>query len=187
MADEEENNEEAEATPGEEKKPGSKKLLFIIGGVVLLIFLIATPIVLFTVMGGGDDEIEKEDADAAEDQEELVLLLEGFHEEDEAKEDEKPLGAFYPFETFVVNLSGGGYLRCQAVAEFEKRDIPKKFYSKIIPVRDSLINVLSNKSRRDLGDEEGRADLKAEMRDLINEEIRKAEVKRIYFTQFVIQ
>ena len=190
----EEENNEAEGTEEEgstEAAPAeggnSKKLLFIGGGVLLLILLVGAPLIVFLMMSGSGEETEKESPGAAKEKEELVLLMEGFDEEDESEENQKPLGAFYPFETFVVNLSGGGYLRVQAHVEFVKRDIPKKFYSKLVVIRDSLINVLSNKSRKDLGDEEGRADLKAEMRDMINEKLRKQEIEKVYFTQFVIQ
>lgn len=191
MAEEEKQEAEGkeDAAPKEdgEASASKKKLLFLVGGIVLLVLLIGTPLLLYFMLGSSEEGVEKENPEAAKDKQELVLLMEGFEEEDETSEVEKPLGAFYPFDTFVVNLSGGGYLRCQAHIEFVKRDIPKKFLSKLVPIRDSLINVLSNKSRKDLGDEEGRADLKTEMKETINEKLRKQEVERVYFTEFVIQ
>ncbi|MCB0329557.1 MAG: hypothetical protein KDD70_07835 [Bdellovibrionales bacterium] len=56
--------------------------------------------------GGEESQTEKENPEAAKDKQELVLMMEGFEEDDEAEENEHPMGAFYPFETFVVNLSG---------------------------------------------------------------------------------
>lgn len=187
MAEEEEKQEEekdeaAEAAP----KKSSKKLLLIIGGIMFLLIAIGTPVLIFTLSGEEEGKADSAPADAASVPGE-VLTLEGFLDEDEAEEEEAPLGAFFPMETFVTNLSSGGYLRCQVQLEFIDRDIPKRFFAKLVPVRDSVLNLLANRSRVDLQDEKGRATLKRDIRQIINETLRREEVKEVYFTQFVIQ
>jgi flagellar basal body-associated protein FliL len=192
MAEEEsEEKEGTEETPEESggliAKLGKKKLLIIGGGVAALFLLIGTPLAVFLLMGEEKPETEQEQTTAAIEKQDLVLMMEGFEEEDQSTENEKPLGAFYPFETFVVNLKGGGYLRCEAQAEFTERDIPKKFFAKLIPIRDELISALSGKTRGDLAAEKGRAELKQHMKEIINGKLRKEQVEKIYFTEFIIQ
>lgn len=185
MADKEEKEEssrEAEVQP----KKSKKKLILIVGiSFFVLLVLIAVPAYFF-LFSSSDKKTEKLESDAAE-QKEIVLMMEGFEEEDEASEVEEVMGAFFPFDTFVINLSGGGYLRCQVQIEFAARDVSKKFLTKLIPIRDELINLMSNQTRELLTTEEGRGDLKRLIKETINTTLRKEEVKKVYFSQFVIQ
>ena len=190
MADEEAKDEkegEAGATPdgAAEVKPSKMKKLLLFGGIpVLLVLLVGTPIVIMT-MGNEKPEVPQAEKDMA--QQENGLVAEGFEDEELYEEDEEPLGALYPMQTFVVNLSDGGYLRCQLQIEFTERDVPRRFYAKLAPIRDGLINILANQKREDLSIEKGRGILKREVQDFINESLRKEQVKSIYFTQFVVQ
>ena len=47
--------------------------------------------------------------------------------------------------------------------------------------------LLSKKTADDLSVEKGKEVLRGELKDLVNETLKKEEVKRVYFTQFVIQ
>jgi flagellar basal body-associated protein FliL len=67
------------------------------------------------------------------------------------------------------------------------RDIPKRFYQKLTPLRDGLITVLASKRREDISNKDGRDNLKSEIREMVNDLMRKEDIKNIYFTQFVIQ
>jgi flagellar basal body-associated protein FliL len=92
-----------------------------------------------------------------------------------------------PFETFLVNLSGGKYLRLQMQAEMETPDVPRRLYGRIVPIRDGVITMLTQKAATDLESAEGKELLKKSIKDLINEQLKRQDVRRIYFTQFVIQ
>lgn len=192
MAEEEKEAEEQEnqaSGSGSDKKRFalSRKTLLVVLGVALVIAAIGTPLAFFLLAGDGSQAIEELSADAAKEEPETILYIEGFEDLKEGEENEKPLGAFYPFETFIVNLNGGGYLRCQLHAEFVKRDIPNRFFAKLIIIRDSIITTLSGKSREDLADKAGRETLKNELKVAINGELRRDEVANVYFNQFVIQ
>jgi len=188
-AEEQENGEAGEADSAADKKRFalSRKTLLIVLGVVLVVAAIGTPLAFFLLAGDGSPAIEELSADAAGEEPETILYIEGFEDLKDGEENEKPLGAFYPFETFIVNLNGGGYLRCQLHAEFVKRDIPNRFFAKLIIIRDSIITTLAGKSRGDLADKAGREALKNELKVAINGELRRDEVANVYFNQFVIQ
>ncbi len=168
----------------------SKKTLFIV------IIAIAMGIALLVVVGVVVSMRSKSQAAAAEHElspeaaaQGTVVQpkLEGSGEEDEVVEGEEPMGAILPLDTFVVNLSSGKYLRIQIQFEFNGRDIPKRMYAKLVPLRDAIITDLSSKSADDLGVGKGREGLRNELRDTVNEMLGKEEVKKVYFTQFVIQ
>jgi flagellar basal body-associated protein FliL len=106
---------------------------------------------------------------------------------EELEEGEEPLGAIVPLETFLVNLSGGKYIRAQVQVEFESLDVPRRFYTRSVPIRDGIISMLTQMTAENLESAKGKDKLRAEIRSVINTTLRKEEVRRVYFTQFVIQ
>ncbi len=185
MADEKENAEQ----PVEAEPASSGNMLLVIGLAVSILFGLAgfgaagfmfmnqkpveEPI---TVSGVASDA-----AHAEED--ELYAVT----EEDELDEGEEALGAIYPLESFVLNLSGGRYLRAQLRLEFEGREVPKRFFPRIVPVRDLIIQLLSVKRAEDLLTSQGKEGLKGEIKDKVNELLRREDIKNVYFSQFVVQ
>lgn len=181
---EEENEEttEADGNSGSDKK---KKLLLIAGGVLLLCIAIGAPVAIMLMKGGAETDDAHLSGDAAHTENDLQL--EGIADEDELEEDEEALGAIFPLETFVVNLAEKGYLRCQMQLEFETRDVPKRFYVRLVPIRDQIITLLNSKKRSDLLSAKGVDQLKEEVKEVANEVLRRADVRNVYFTQFVVQ
>lgn len=180
-----EQGEKAEAAPAAAApKSGRKKLLFIIGGVVVLALAIGTPLV-FMSMGSKEVEEEQLDADAAHTVEHGTL--EGSLDEDLVDEEGNIIGAIYPLESFVVNLQGGRYVRCQLQLEFATREVPQRFYVRAVPIRDALIKLLASRTAEELLGEKGRDELKEAVKEVVNEVLKKEEVQAVYFTQFVVQ
>jgi flagellar protein FliL len=180
MAEEAEEKKEIEAPAA--PAASKKKLFLIIGGVVLLLAAIGVP--AFMMLSKSDAGNEALSADAAD---EAGLVAEGSNDEDELEEGEEGLGAIFPLDTFVVNLQGGRFIRCQLQFEFETRDVPKRFYAKLVPIRDAIISILTKRDAEDVISEKGKDTLKSEVREIVNEILRKEEVKTVYFTQFVVQ
>jgi flagellar FliL protein len=176
-----ESNETAQASV---KK--SKKTLFIAAGVVLILLLAGIPATIMLLKSKSKDQIEEIKADAATG-DEAAMVAEGANDLDELLDGEERLGAFFPLDSFVLNLSGSGFIRAQFQIEFIERDLPKRFYTRLIPIRDELIALITSKKAEELLTPQGKAALKTEIKELINEQLRKEEVKRVYFTQFVIQ
>ncbi|MCB0311064.1 MAG: flagellar basal body-associated FliL family protein [Bdellovibrionales bacterium] len=186
MADEEKNEEQqGEATETPAAGTSKKKMFLIVGAIVGLVILIGAPTAYF-LLNKEKPEVEDVDPDSAQT-DNHEGLIEGSLDEDEYDESEKPLGAFFPLETFIVNLRGGRYLRTQVQLEFVDRDIPSKFYGQLIPLRDAMITLFASKSQKDIASEKGREQLKAEIKDLANELMKREEINQVYFTQFVVQ
>jgi flagellar basal body-associated protein FliL len=57
----------------------------------------------------------------------------------------------------------------------------------MVPIRDSIITLLTQQDASDLEDLKGKEKLKKNIRELINERLHREDVRRVYFTQFVIQ
>ena len=174
--------QEAVAPP---KPAGKKKLFIIVGAVIFLVLAIGAPLIFFS-MKKPATEVENAASDAASDTEDHGTL-EGALDEDEHGENEEAQGAIFPLESFVVNLAGGGYLRSQIQLEFVERDIPEKFYARAVPIRDAMIKLLALQTQESLTSDQGREDLKKSIKDVVNEVLKKEEVKNVYFTQFVVQ
>ena len=162
---------------------GKTRKLMIIGGIAALLLVVGAPVAYFTLSKKNvENESLAPDAAHGEGEQAAVAL-----NEDEYDEGEEPLGAFFPLDSFVVNLQGGRYLRCQIQLEFGEREVPKRFYGRLVLVRDAIIALLSRKSESELGNENGKNALKTELKDIVNEVLKRQEIKQVYFTQFVIQ
>ena len=173
---------EAPAAPAAKK---NKLPLMIGAGVAVLLLAIGVPVTLVMMKKPAETHSEIVGADAASNS--MHPEMESSLEEDEADEGEEVLGAIYPFETFVVNLSGGKYLRTQIQLEFAGREVTKRFYAKLIPIRDEMLTLLAAKDADDISTGKGKEELKQQVKELINESLRKEDIKKVYITQFVIQ
>jgi len=187
MASEAEKPKEIEHQSRESTSP--KKKMFLMAGVALTVVSIGAPLGYFLIR---PSEAPKEVEDAVP---EVIDAAKEEHSEAEPSEDEalslldgeEALGAIVPFDTFLVNLSGGKYLRLQLQAEMETPDVPRRLYGRIVPIRDGIITMLTQKTSADLESSNGKDELKKGIKEFMNEQLRRQEVKRIYFTQFVIQ
>ena len=174
-----------EAAPAAEAPaPKKGKMLWVVLGLVGLLVVAGVPTAYFLLKKSGP-KTEDVATDAA--QTETGPAIEGAGDTEELGEDEERLGAIFPLETFVVNLSGGKYLRTQMQLEFQGRDIPAKFPARLVLTRDSIITLLTKKSPEELESAKGKETLKSEVKDVVNLILKKEEVKHVYFTQFVIQ
>lgn len=180
-------DEKDEKKEGAEEAPAAKsnkKLYLIIGGVVLLLVAAGVPAII--MMRGGEKKASEELAeDAAEGRGNLEP--EGLHDEEELVEGEEPLGAIFPLETFVLNLKGNRFIRLQAQLEFVEREVPRRFYLRIVPIRDKIIEIVSAKSDQDLQTTKDKDQLKSEIKNVVNNILKKEEVKNVYFSQFIVQ
>ena len=162
----------------------SKRVVIAVGGIVALLIAVGVPTGYFLLkeepkeVGQVTPEMEPDQQHNPEGHDDS---------EEELEEGEEPLGAIVPFDTFLVNLSGGRYIRTQIQVEFETLDVPRRFYTRAVPIRDSIISLLTQMTAETLDTVKGKDKLRTEIRSLINTTLRKEEVRRVYFTQFVIQ
>lgn len=182
MAEEEKKEAPEVETP--EVPHRGKRVAIAVAGIVGLLIVVGVPAGYFLLKEEPKEVQEVSPEMSSEPQQKP----EGFDDaEEELEEGEEPLGAIVPFDTFLVNLSGGKYVRAQIQVEFETLDVPRRFYTRAVPIRDSIISLLTQMTAESLETLKGKDKLRSEIRSVINAALRKEEVKRVYFTQFVIQ
>ena len=185
MAESEEKQQAA--LPGATTGKSKKKLFLVVGGAILLVVGVGAP-ALYLLLGKKEVKMEDLPADIAEeDHDAKPAKLEGAGDELEFGEGEEAIGAIVPFDTFLVNLSGGKYVRVQVQVEFESMDVPSRFYTRMVPIRDGIISALTQQTAESLEDGKGKERLKIAIKNLINDALREEQVRKVYFTQFVIQ
>jgi flagellar basal body-associated protein FliL len=95
-----------------------------------------------------------------------------------------------PMETVVVNLGGissNRYLRVQTSLEVDNEDDQKMISEKEVILRDKMISFFSSKTMRDVETEGGLFKLRLELKDILNELVGSGTIKRIYFSDFIVQ
>jgi flagellar FliL protein len=191
MAQEAEKKEqgEQEQASGSHGSSRSKRVL-LIAAVALLVLGVGAPVGYFLLKKPApvaeEDQAKEVEVAPLQDEGSESTTTQPAHEV-ELAEGEEQLGAIVPLDAFLVNLSGGKYIRLQVQAELETPDIPRRFYSRVVPMRDQIITLLTQKTAAELEDGGGKEKLKLAIRDIMNQQLRREDVRRIYFTQFVIQ
>jgi len=187
MAAAEEQAKEGQAPEAAAPASAGKNKKIIIIGLVVGIVLIAAGIAIAVI--SSDDKSKTLAPDAALEgfQNQNMLAEEGAGEEVAYDENSEALGALFPLETFLVNLTGGGFVRVQMQVEFTGRTVSKRFQSKIVPIRDGIIQLLLGKRREELLNKEGQENVKMEIIAIIHELLARQDIKNVYFTNFVIQ
>jgi len=96
----------------------------------------------------------------------------------------------YALEPLVVNVTGDGYNRFLKLrVELEASDVELKgeIDARLPQVRDALIVLLSSKQLSDITDFEGKALLKEDILERVNDLLETGDVKSVLFTEFVVQ
>lgn len=154
-----------EEKKNEEEKPKKSKLKLIIIGVLILL------------LGGGGyfgytkykkaDEKEKE----VEKEQEIILV---------------------PLKSFVVNLLdkkgiGKRYLKVTMELEVGKEEGKAKIEKNMPQLKDAILLLLSSQTLKEINTMEGKLELKQAILSRIKQVLGDGIVKRIYFTEFVVQ
>ena len=176
-------------TASDGDKSSSKSLVMMGAALVILCFVVGLSISALTATKA---EVKKEEPVVEEAGPEVMAnrsVLPTTNEiyGGESEEGEELLGAFFPFEPFVVNLRGGGFLRVQVQVELTQRDIPASIIARNVILRDGIISLLSARAREDVLGLKARDELKSSIANLINSTLNRDLVKKVYFTQFVAQ
>jgi flagellar FliL protein len=148
----------------EEEKPEKSKLKLIIIGVV----------VLFLGAGGffGYSKFKKSDEKETEKQEQVSIII--------------------PLKSFVVNLFdkkgvGKRYLKIRMEIEIGKEEDKVKVENNIPQLRDTILILLSSQTLNDINSIEGKLELKHEILSRMNQILGNDTVRKIFFTEFVVQ
>ena len=153
----------------EEKKGGGKKfLIFIILGVGLLLGTGgAAYFFLFSKSSPPPEE-----------------------EETPVEPEEPKAGPFLQLNPFVVNLSdptGRRYLRVKIALELKDNQALTEAHERLPQINDTIILVLSSKTVEEVLAPEGKAELRFEIMNKLNQLLGPGNIRGVYFTQFVVQ
>lgn len=99
------------------------------------------------------------------------------------------IGPMVDIEPFIVNIlddDGTRYLKAAMTLEVEGAGT-EEINKRMPQLRDAVLLVAGNKTYDELRDLQGKLQLRAEMLGRINEILKNTRVKRIYFTEFVVQ
>lgn len=182
--------EESEVQEVAEKSP--RRFLenkFVLATAVFLVCVgVGAPIGYFLMPTTPGEEVETPEVSIAEEESEhATFKQEGEYDDIVLLDGEEAPGAIAPFETFLVNLADGKYIRLQVQIEFNTPDLPRQLSYKFVAIRDELITHLTQQSAASLMLIEGKDDLKKVIRETVNKQLKREVVRNVFFTQFVIQ
>jgi flagellar FliL protein len=152
------------------------------GGASWMIVILVMVLALAAGAGGAYFLLSSQTSGAEEptEEEEVVQL-------DPGAEFQSRLVALEPF---VVNVAGDGYprfLKLKIELEATSTDAKTELEMRVPQVRDTTILLLASKRMPEVTEFEGRALLKDDLRDRINDILGSGAVASVLFTEFVVQ
>lgn len=161
----------------EETKPKKSFLKFIILGVIVI------------VLGAGGylgwDLFKKRNQGETE-------TSESSPKKKKQKKNEVEGGIIFPLESFIVNLmdkagAGRRYLKVGMELEIGDKEDETLLKMRIPQLKDTILLLLSSQTFSDINSMEGKIQLKQTLLSRINQELGEGIVRKIYFTEFVVQ
>jgi len=99
-------------------------------------------------------------------------------------------GPVLDLNSFIVNLmgdSGRRYLKVTIKLELSSDAVKEEITKKMPEIQDNLLVLLSSKSYDDIADIAGKIRLRTEIISRINNILTTGEIRKVFFTEFVIQ
>lgn len=179
MAEEE---EAAEATEGGEESGGKKKIpLWLIILIPSQVVLIGALVAVFLLLSGKKHEEENVEPTAAEQK----------VDPNKVKDASALIGPEFGLEPFVANLIDDGrgprYLRTEIKFELENEEVKPELEGRLAQIRDEILTLLTSKRVTDVETPDGKRILRDEIFTRVNKILVTGRIKRVYFTEFVIQ
>ena len=160
-----------ETTDESEEGCGSKKKLIII--VAVLVLVIGAGVGAYLLLVGGEDEKISPEQQLAESEKQA-----------------KQVGPMVNIDSFIVNIMDdqeSRYLKAKITVEVDGEEAAMELNQRMPQVKDAVLLLIGNKTFGELSDLQGKIQLRAELINKINSILLKGKVKRIYFTDFVVQ
>lgn len=158
------------AAKSEESGGSKKKLIIIIAAVLVL--LIGAGVAAFLFMGGKEEKISPEEEQAA------------------LEKQAQQVGPMVNIDSFIVNIlddEESRYLKAAITLEVSDEQTSMELAERMPQVKDAILLLVGSKTFSELNDLQGKIQLRAELINKINSILLKGKVKRIYFTDFVVQ
>ncbi|GAB4361646.1 MAG: flagellar basal body-associated FliL family protein [Deltaproteobacteria bacterium] len=185
MAGKEDKEMAPETSPKGGKKKGKAKLLII---AVLVLAVGGGAAWYFKVHRAAAKESGEKTAQAGEKGESSGHGEHGAHGEKEGEGGPKTL--YYKLEPFILNLAdidSNRYLKVSVSLEFDTPSSMEEAERRVPQIRDSMILLMSSLTYGDIHSVAGKITLQSEIQNRLNSILQPGAVKRVYFTDFVVQ
>ena len=99
-------------------------------------------------------------------------------------------GSVYPLEPFIVNIYDGQeirYLKLKVEFEMANAQVKPELESKVAPLRDAILILLTTKTMQEIQDLQGKNQLREQILGAVGKIIPAGKVTKVYFTDFVVQ
>ncbi len=159
----------------EPEKKSSKKIIVIIGFVLLVVGSGVAAYFLAPKLTGSEPKEAKE------------VATEGGAEKVASKP--KKVKVIIPIKTLVVNVKGGSgrFLKVGIEMEGESKEVEAEAKESMAEIRDQLITILTTKNTSEIVSTEGKRKIKLEIIRKANKILKSGKIKKVYFTDFVMQ
>ncbi|RME16683.1 MAG: flagellar protein FliL [Bdellovibrio sp.] len=154
-----------------------KPTLFIILAIINMLVVVGVGVMVYMGKKKEEQKVTIDD----------VIQGEKKEEEKEAKSEEF-IGKLVPMETFLFNLAqsrGRKIAKLNMEFEVSNAEVQKEISELKPKIRDMIIVILSSKTYAQISTEEGKENLRKEIRDKVNLFLTKGRIKRVYFTSFI--
>ena len=108
----------------------------------------------------------------------------------ETPKPESGMGFIYSMKPFIVNLaddSGSRYLKIKFEMELNSKDLVPEIEKRMPQLTDSVIMLLSSRKYEDIVTYEGKDRMRNEIMLRLNSFLSTGFIRKIYFTEFVMQ
>lgn len=107
-----------------------------------------------------------------------------------AEKEPREMGVMYPLEPFLINLArsnGKQYLKVSLTLELSSPEVRPEVKANEFKIVDSILLLLSSKTREDVISLQGKFKLKDEIATRVNRFLVMGHVKDVYFSEFIVQ
>lgn len=100
------------------------------------------------------------------------------------------IGPTFPLDTFIVNLagtSGERYLKVTMELELKEKNLASELERRKPQLKDTILLLLSSKTFEDIDTFRGKTKIRNEITARLNSFLAPGSIKKVYFTEFVVQ
>jgi flagellar FliL protein len=161
----------------------------------VIIIIIAVFVLLLAMMGGGFFLLWSQ-MSATVAQVQMQNGTTEASEQEQVDEQEDKMGPVYRLDTLIVNLADQGgkrYLRVtmelelKANEEIDNSEVIEEIEQRLPQLRDTILMVLPTKQYADISTTPGKIALRDEIIAKLNPFLKKGQIDKLYFTEFVVQ
>jgi flagellar protein FliL len=157
-----------------------KPILLIIVVVLNMLVMSSVVMILWTSYKNEKNKPKLQDVVRGEAHSDAVKAEEG---------NEEFIGKLIPMETFLVNLAGtrgNKLVKINMELEVDGPKVEEEIEKRKPQVRDIIIILLSSKTYDQMTTKDGKEFLRNEVKDTVNSFLTKGKIKKVYFTDFIV-